>query len=391
MVDWVVLLLKAVHIYCYLIGLSNFEYDCRTGRVFTSWRCTIYAFMANILILITTIYHFTAHSNNNLIFQSANKLHEYVIIVMSGLKIVAGLITVLNRWLQRGQMMQLVKDVIRLYMINPQSKSMIRWGVILKAFISFAMDLFQVRLSVDALERQGTADLMGLFVKLCVSFIMNLAISQHFLVMLLIRAQYRIINAKLRKVIEESRNLSFLQHRNGGFMTRCCYLSDQLEDIGEVQSKLQSMVGQLGEVFGMQGLMAYSGYYLSIVGTSYMSYSIYKYGPQNLKLSPKTSIIACIWITLFYLDALVNCNNMLCVLDHHKDFLGLLEERTVFASSLDIRLEESFESLQLQLARNPLKINVMGMFPITRGSTAAMCASIIVNSIFLIQFDMEFF
>lgn len=247
----------------------------------------------------------------------------------------------LNRWLQRGQMMQLVKDVIRLYMINPQLKSMIRWGILLKAFISFAIELLQVTLSVDALDRQGTAEMMGLLVKLCVSFIMNLAISQHFLVILLIRAQYRIMNAKLRMVIEESRRLSFLQLRNGAFMTRCCYLSDQLEDIGEVQSQLQSMVGQLDEVFGMQGLMAYSEYYLSIVGTSYMSYSIYKYGPHNLKLSAKTSIIVCSLITLFYLDALVNCNNMLRVLDHHKDFLGLLEERTVFASSLDIRLEES--------------------------------------------------
>lgn len=90
MVDWVVLLLKAVHIYCYLIGLSNFEFDCRTGRVFKSRRCTIYAFMANIFILITIIYHFTAHGDTNLLFQSANKLHEYVIIIMSGLKIVAG-------------------------------------------------------------------------------------------------------------------------------------------------------------------------------------------------------------------------------------------------------------------------------------------------------------
>jgi len=46
--------------------------------------------MANIFILITIIYNFTAHGDTNLLFQSANKLHEYVIIIMSGLKIVAG-------------------------------------------------------------------------------------------------------------------------------------------------------------------------------------------------------------------------------------------------------------------------------------------------------------
>ncbi|EDV54863.2 LOW QUALITY PROTEIN: uncharacterized protein Dere_GG21078 [Drosophila erecta] len=387
MVDGVGLLLRAVQTYCYLIGLSNFEYDCRTGRVFTTWRCTIYALMVNILFSMSTIYSFTAHSNTSVVFQSANKLHEYVIIIMSGLKIAAGLITLLNRWLQRDQMMHLVKDVIRLYLINPQSKNLTRWGILLKVFISLAMDLFQVALSVNVLDHQGTAETMDLAVKMCVSFIMNLAISQHFLVMLFIRAQYRIVNAKLRKVIEESRRLSFLQQRNGAFMTRCCYLSDQLADIGQVQSQLQSMLGQLGEVFGLQG----TEYYMSIVGTSYMSYSIYKYGHHNLKISAKTSIIACIWITLFYLDAVINSKNVLYVLDHHKEFLVLLEERTLFASNLDVRLEESFESLQLQLVRNPLKINIMGLFPITRGSIAAMCGSIIVNSIFLIQFDMEFF
>ncbi|XP_043644883.1 putative gustatory receptor 36b [Drosophila teissieri] len=391
MVDWVGLLLRAVRIYCYLIGLSNFEYDCRTGRVFTSWRCTIYTLMVNILVLITIVYYFTAYSNTNIIFQSANKLHEYVIIIMSGLKIAAGLITLLNRWLQRDQMMHLVKDVIRLYMLNPQSKSLTRWGILLKAFTSTALDLLQVALSVDAWDHQGSEEMMGLVVKLSVSFIMNLAIAQHFLVMLLLRAQYRSVNGKLRKVIEESRRLSFLQQRNGAFMTRCCYLSDQLEDIGEVQSQIQSMVRQLGEVFGMQGLGAYSGYYISFVGITYMSYSIYKYGQHNLKISVHTSIIACLWIIIYYLDAMINCSNMLYVLEHHRDFLGLMEERTLFASGLDVRLEESFESLQLQLVRNPLKINVMDMFPVTRGTIAAMCGSIILNSIFLIQFDMAYF
>jgi len=50
-----------------------------------------------------------------------------------------------------------------------------------------------------------------------------------------------------------------------------------------------------------------------------------------------------------------------------------------------------FESLQLQLLRNPLTMDVMGMFPITRSATAAMIGSIIANSIFLIQFDMKYF
>ncbi|XP_016963445.1 putative gustatory receptor 36b [Drosophila biarmipes] len=391
MFDWVGLLLKAVYFYCHFIGLSNFEYDWRTGRVFTSWRNTLYAITINALIVIAFIMYWTGQSITNYVFRSANKLHEYVVIIMYGLKVTAGLLTLLNRWLQRGQTIQLAKDIIRLYMSNPQVKKMIQRGVLLKAFSGGGTVLFQVIISVGALSRLGLSQIVGVSLHTFISFILNLAISQHFFIMLFVRGQYQIVNIQLRQVIEESLRLSYLQKKGGNFMTRCCHLSDVLEDIGKFQSQLQSILVQVGEVFGIQGLMSYSGYYISCVAAYYLSYSMYKYGHETLNTSYKTMIVAGIFAFFYYLDGSMNCMNMLFVWDHHKEMLRLLEERTVFASRLDVRLEESFERLQLQLVGNPLTMNVLGIFPITRSSTAAMVGSIITNSILLIQFDMTYF
>ncbi|XP_017004948.2 putative gustatory receptor 36b [Drosophila takahashii] len=391
MFDWVGVLLTAIYFYCHFIGLSNFVYDWRTGHVFTSLPITLYAITINAGISTALVIYWTGKSKTNLVFESANKLHEYVIIVMSGLRIIEGLVTVLNRWLQRSQTMHLVRDIVRLYKANPQVKKMTRWGILLKVFSSSGTDLLQLLLSIGAMNRLSSEEIIGVSLHTCISFTLNLAIAQHYFVMLFVRAQYKIVNIKLRQVVEESRRLSCLQRRGGAFMTRCCYLSDQLEDIAKAQSQLQMILNQVGEVFGIQGLMSYAGYYISSVGAYYLTYSIHKYGPEALHMSAKTMILATFWSFFYYLDATLNCFNMLYMWDHHKEMLRLLEERIEFASRLDVRLEESFESLQLQLVRNPLKMDVMGIFDITRSSTAAMIGSVIANSIFLIQFDMEYF
>ncbi|XP_070069518.1 putative gustatory receptor 36a [Drosophila takahashii] len=237
----------------------------------------------------------------------------------------------------------------------------------------------------------NTSQTLGLVLQFWTSTILNLAVSQHYLVMLFARAQYRFMNTELRKVIKETEMLSNHPQRRGAFMTRCCYLSDQLEEVAKVQSKLQSIVTQLGKVFGLQGVMVYSGYYISSVVGTYLTYSLFKYGHETLNLTLKTVILAYTWNFFYYLDALLNLSIMLFVLDDHKEMRRLLEEATLFASRLDVRLEESFESLQLQLVRSPFEMNVMKLFSVTRSSTFAMCGSIITHSIFLIQFDMEYF
>ncbi|KAH8323303.1 hypothetical protein KR067_004866 [Drosophila pandora] len=391
MFDWVGWLLRMVYVYGFLIGVSNFEIDWRAGRVFRSIRSTAYAALINILIVVVMSFQVATDTNLNVMFGNANKLHEYVVVGMSVLRIIAGLTVLLIRWQQRCKLMKLVRILFRLYFDKPQIKRISRWAILAKMMTVTLKDFFQVALSLEALGRLGSRQAMGMYMQFGMTVLMSYALSQHYLVMLFVRVEYQILNSELEQVIEESCWLSYRSPRNGVFMTRCCYLADRLEDIGKRQDEVQSIVTYLGEVFGVQGLLAFTEHYISSVGNTYLIFSLFKYGRERLKMPLNAVILSACWFFFHYLDAFRSHFIMLSILDEHRRMASLLQERSVFAPGLDVRLEQTFETYQFQLARNPLKMHVMHMFPISHSFTTAMFGSIAMNSIYLIQYDMQYF
>ncbi|XP_020803056.1 putative gustatory receptor 36c [Drosophila serrata] len=244
---------------------------------------------------------------------------------------------------------------IPLFLSRPQGIWNSRWRILGKFLVASLTDSFQMAIFLEAIGRVDSTLFLGMALQFWMSSILNLAIAQHFLVTLFVRADYQLLNIALREVIEESKNLSYYQKRRGAFMTRCCYLADQVEDIARVQDELQLILKHLYEVFDIQGLIVYVGYYLSFVATTYLTYSAFKYGYTELGMTLKSITLALIWCIFYYLDAIYNFFTTLSVQDGHRKMIRLLEERTLFASGLDVRLEQSFESLQLQFIRNPLK------------------------------------
>ncbi|EDV30943.1 uncharacterized protein Dana_GF14791 [Drosophila ananassae] len=391
MFDWVGCLLRMVYVYGFVIGVSNFEIDWRAGRVFRSIRSTAYAALINILIVVTMSFQVATDTNLNVMFGNANKLHEYVVVVMSVLRIIAGLTVLLIRWTQRCKVMKLVRILIRLYFDKPQIKRISRWAILAKIMTVTSKDFLQVALSLEVLGRLGGRQAMGMYMQFGMAALMSYALSQHYLVMLFVRVEYQILNSELEQVIEESCWLSYHSPRNGVFMTRCCYLADRLEDIGKRQDEVQSIVTYLGEVFGVQGLLTFTENYISSVGNTYLIFSLFKYGRERLGMPLNAVILSACWFFFHYLDAFRSHLIMLSILDEHRRMASLLQERSVFAQGLDVRLEQTFETYLFQLARNPLKMHVMHMFPISHSFTTAMFGSIAMNSIYLIQYDMQYF
>ncbi|XP_017086602.2 putative gustatory receptor 36a [Drosophila eugracilis] len=391
MSDWAGLLLKVIYYYGHLIGLSNFEIDWRRGRVFTSKNSTLLGIAINFIIFILIFVQSSKQTNFGVFIGKGNKLHLYAIMVMVGLRMTSGLCTVMNRWRQRARLMRLARKVLRLYLAKPQVKRISRWGILIKVVIAIITDFLQIALTWNSVARTNSNQSLGLTLQFWMSAIINLATSQHYLITLFVRAYYHLLNTELRQVINECIILSHLPVRKGCFMTRCCSLADQVDNIARIQSQLQSIVTELNEFVGIQGLMVYSGYYVFSIITTYFMYSITKSGLEDLQLTISSVILAISWCFFYYLDAMINLFIMLNVLDDHNEMKRLLEERTLFASGLDVRLEESFESIQLQIIRNSFKIDVNKLFSLSRSSATAMFGSIITHSIFLIQYDMEYF
>lgn len=90
MFDWDGWLLKVVYYYGFLAGISNFEVDWRKCRVFKTKRSTIFAVFHNALALVLVIFYWRGHESYNVLFGRANKLHEYVVVIMSGLRLSSG-------------------------------------------------------------------------------------------------------------------------------------------------------------------------------------------------------------------------------------------------------------------------------------------------------------
>ncbi|KAH8269752.1 hypothetical protein KR018_011641 [Drosophila ironensis] len=392
MFDWVGWLLGIGYYYGHFLGVSNFQWDWKTGRVFTTARCTLYAVTSNLLVVFLLIL-FCHGSRNNLnpYLGTGNLLQQNVIIVIAGLKILTGIATLFIRWQKRWQIMELYGTVLKIYLARPQVKQMINGGVLSKFLVAIMSDFVQIIYVLGEFDRLNSGEFLACFLHIAFSAIQNFSISQYYVIMLFIRGHYQLLNSDLRHLVDESRALSCNPPRSGIFMTKCCFLADKLDEFGQNQSQLQSQVIRLGELFEIQGLMGFAGYYFSSVATNYNVYSVAKHGPTKLGLTQRSIILSLIWILFYYVDAFQNLYVMLYVQDEYKITARILEERTLFATKLDVRLEESFEKIQIQIKRNPLHMRVMQMFSVSRATLSAMLGSILMNSIYLIQYDMENF
>ncbi|EDW90193.2 uncharacterized protein Dyak_GE12787 [Drosophila yakuba] len=287
-------------------------------------------------------------------------------------------------------MMILTAKVLRMFMARPQVKRMSRWGILTKFISGSLTDGLQMAIVLNTMGRVDSQFFLGLGLQYWMSVILNMALVQQYMIMLFVRTQFQLLNTELRQVIEDTKELQLNRRHQGVFITRCCSLADQLENIARVQSQLQTIVNQLEKAFDIQGALIYGGYYLSSVGNSYMAYSIFKHGYENMNMALSTVILTFLWCFFYYLDGLLNLRVMLHIQDDYREVIQILGERTLFVG-LDVRLEEAFENLNLQLIRNPLEIKVIELYSVTRSTTMSMFGNLFTHSILLIEYDMEHF
>ncbi|KAH8412405.1 hypothetical protein KR009_001812 [Drosophila setifemur] len=391
MFEWDNWFLRIVGYYGHLIGVINFESEYSTGRVFKTQRSTLYALTINVLVTILLVVDMTGRTRFNTIFGKSNQLHEYVVLMMIGLRISAGLSTLINRWRLRSQMIKFARSLFRLYLERPQAERIMRRGFFLKFLLGFIADILQVAISLGPGGHLHPKDLLGMSLNFGVSAIISFTIAQYNLVMMLIWANYQMLNKELRKVIDESRELSYHYPHNGVFMCRCCNLADQLDNIGRLQSELQDLVDRLGELFGIQGVIVFGEYYIFSVATNYLGLSILRHGYEKLGMTLWSLALSFIWSIFYYTDGIFNLFVVFKTYKEHQKMMYLLSERTLFAPGLDARLEESFENIQIQLIRNPFQIKLFNMFVVDRISTTSMIVSVLTHSIYLVQYEMENF
>jgi len=199
-------------------------------------------------------------------------------------------------------------------------------------------EIFQVIVTFVLIRNKiNFATGLRLWAVLSLTAVINVIIMQYFIAMASIRGRYILLNRDLRTIVAETRSLN--PNRSGVFVTRCCCLADRLEEIAISQSGLQKLIEQLSEAYQGQVVCLVIGYYLNMVASGYILFSINKYKGLWDNSPLIVTICSIAYFVFYYLDCCLNSLNIFYLLDEHDKMVRLLDQRTLFQPGLDHRLE----------------------------------------------------
>ncbi|XP_043948469.1 putative gustatory receptor 59d [Drosophila biarmipes] len=390
MVDLVKWCLYVSYFYGRLTGVLNFEIDLRTGQTrITRW-ATIYAACAQACLLTLWIHHTYATKTLTGMWARTNLLHRCVFLIMAVFRILCALLALTSRWLMRQEFIRLYNSFRRLFRHNPEAIQHFRREIFIKCFFATATEAMQLVMGLVLARKYLTITMiLGLLSIVTLTAIINGIITQYFIAIAHIRGSYILLNKELETLLNEAQSL--IPRRRGVFMAKCCFLADRLDRIAQRQSELRNLTDRLSKTFEIQLVCMAVSYYLNAVGSFYMMFSMVKYKHMVDDWPPIVLLLGALYFVCFFLDNWITMFNCFHLLDVHAELVKLMKQRTLFAPGLDSRLEKTFESFELSLARNPFRLRFFRFLDADRFTCFSLCNSMITNSIFLIQYDMQNF
>ncbi|XP_043645021.1 putative gustatory receptor 59d [Drosophila teissieri] len=390
MTDLVKWCLKIAYGYGRLTGVINFEIDLKTGQTQFTRRATLIAASTHVLIFGLLVYHTLRRNVVTVIWRYANSLHDYVFLVIAAFRVVCVFLALVSRWSQRRTFMRLFNSFWRLYQRNPAIIQYCRRSIVSKFFCATIAETLQVIVFLAMMRNQLSITLaLRIWAVLSLTAILNVIITQYFVAAACVRGRYVLLNKDLQAIVSESQSL--IPNAGGVYVTKCCCLADRLESLAKSQSDLQQLVENLSTAYQGEVVCLVITYYLNMLGTAYLVFSFSKYGSLGNNLPLFVPLCAIAHFIFYLFDCWLNAFNVFYLLDAHDKLLGLLGRRTLFQPGLDHRLEVAFENFALNLARNPLKLRIYGLFEYGRAASFAVGNSLLTHSLLLIQYDVQNF
>ncbi|XP_034653144.1 putative gustatory receptor 59d [Drosophila subobscura] len=391
MVDLVKFWVRISYLYARFTGTLNFEVDLKTGRTRVTRRATIYSAFASLFLISILAHHFGPSKIKSELWKDISSLHQSVFMIVSWLRVSCALAALASRWYHRRRYIRLISCFRRLFLQSPEVMRLCRRGFISKCFVASVAEIMQFLVAILTVwDKLTISMLLGIWGVMTVTAIMNVAITQYFFALGNARGHYILLNRQLRALLGEAQSLGPMRkRRNGVFITKCCFLADRLDEIAQTQSEVQALIEGMSKIYELQILCLCLTYYLTSVANIYILFSLYKYSGMTQSWSKLGMVASAIFFMFYYIDCVINSYNVFYLLDAHQEMHKLLEQRNLFPGSLDERLESAFDSFELSLARNPLNLKCFGLFRLNRSSAFDVGNSILINSVLLIQYDMQ--
>nr|XP_014091912.2 putative gustatory receptor 36b [Bactrocera oleae]XP_036230359.1 putative gustatory receptor 36b [Bactrocera oleae] len=394
-------LLYGHYSYSLALGILRFRYDFNNHKAHTTPFNTYYSIVMNVLTLTTLpwIYYTAVHTF--LQNERVGRLVLYVFIATKTLRLLAVALAIIYNWQRRYEVLTVIRDINHL-----RSDYFARFRVPSEWQRRFEMKIIKNMLSGVLVDASGLITVFGVYEnQMSASFIIsNVLFSLISNILYLIMNQYyfairtvilfgNMLNHQLADIIKSAKTVARLRDYPGSrtqFKARCLTLCRELDDLAMVRTQLQSLALRINDILKWQGLGVLINMFILNISLIYTIYSMLWVGEFTISQYGWVSVLMGVSYVVYIVDM--------------KDFLGaILEHVGVFHKTsiylelhtnlpqLDKVFEQSVESFQLQLSLNKYQLSLLGLLNFNSECVFSMFASVIVNSILMIQFDYQYF
>ncbi|TMW43256.1 hypothetical protein DOY81_011665 [Sarcophaga bullata] len=376
------LMIDVVFIYALLLGGLNFSFDRRSGIARVKPYILIYSAVMN-LIMVAIIIYFTVTIDFKTRPPGRDELSYKFTMLLLLIRATAIITTLLCNWINLSDFVKFINayrnfslHFIRKWRAHEKYEKHMEQGIRLRCICTVLVDILMYLGAI--IDLQDIFDINN-----------NLMLLFYYFAILNTNVLLIIINDELKRILATA----FILHQNHSRATLARHgqtLAKELDELAESQLKLNAFIKRINKIFDLQGACVMLDFYVNNIYVIYLSCLLYNDDAFLNGFEDGLAYILFTFYAIYYTDLKVFMFNILRLGDLMKKTVEILKERYYLGQQMEKSLEKSFTNYSLQLAINPLEIEVVGLYKLNRAMAFASFSSTISNAIVLIQYDFEY-
>ncbi|XP_073811857.1 putative gustatory receptor 36c [Musca autumnalis] len=339
--------------FCYYasqaLGVLSFNYDYRTGEIYTSPCLTGYCALINILKI--AVIPLVLRLDFNLHTVNVTDLHFRISSILAFLRPLTIFLTLVFNWIKRHSFMQTLRDFEQLrrnfyikWPLRPGAKqkfesdfkSKFVWSTLTSIFMTMgAYEYFKILFKEDCLWVYLP---FGLFVQ-----IFNVSLFHYYFLLLVINTMQLSVKEEVKTILQETCQ-NFVDPRLKLLIPEKCNDVDQL---ARVHYALQHLVKRINGIYDMLVACILLSFYLNNVGMIYMAYMSWYHRYIQDAYSDWCKAFMNIGLICYHIDLknLLNC--MFGVQDNFAEIGTLIRAWEYNSQNSDQKLEETVSTINI--------------------------------------------
>ncbi|XP_011206230.2 putative gustatory receptor 36b [Bactrocera dorsalis] len=389
--------------YCYSLALGTlrFRYDFNSNKVHITPFITYYSAVMNVLALTTLPWTYYTAVCTLLRNERVGRLLLYVFIAAKTLRLLAVALVIVYNWQRRRDILKFIRDINHLrYVYFSRFPVPFEWQrrfevKIIKNIISGVLvDALRLITVIGVNKNQMNVPfIISNVLFSLISNILYLNMSHYYFALRTITLFGNVLNRQFADIIKAAKSVTHLRDQQlcrKQFKARCLTLSRELDELALVHIQLQSLALRINDILKWQGVGVLLNMFILNISLIHTIYSVLWVGEFTISQYGWVSVLMGVYYLVYTVDMV---DFLITTLEHvgvfHKTS-ALLELHTNLPQ-MDKEFERSVESFQLQLSINEYHLSLLGLFNFNSECVFSMFASVVVNSILIIQFDYQYF